>query len=86
MVSETIMNRIIPIADIFGSIEGLEDFLIQFKSKKRKKITDEDVEDLRKQLVEAKKKGEDSFAQRFEMFQAAISMTENKPKKQDNEG
>jgi len=86
MVSETIMNRIIPIVDIFSSIEGLEEFLEQFKSKKTKKITDEDVEDLRQQLLEAKKRGEDSFAQRFEMFMSAISVTEKKPKKQDKTG
>ena len=86
MVSETIMNRIIPIIDVFGNIEGLEEVLNQFKSKKTKKITDEDVEDLRQQLVEARKKGEDSFAQRFEMFETAISKTKNKVKKQDKTG
>ena len=80
------MNRIIPIVDVFGSVEGLEEFLVQFKSKKRKKITDEDVEDLRQQLLEAKKRGEDDFAKRFEMFMSAISVTENKPNKQDKTG
>ena len=82
-VSDTILYRINPIVDIFGSIEGLEEFLMQFKSKKIKKITDEDVEDLRKQLLEAKKRGEADFAQRFEMFMSAISVTENMPKKHD---
>ena len=87
MVSATIMNRIIPIVDIFSSIEGLEEFLVQFKSKKIKKITDEDVEALRQQLLEAKKRGEDDFTKRFEIFQDAISMmTKNKPKKQDKKG
>ena len=85
-VSETIMNRIIPIVDIFGSVEGLEEVLKQFKSKKTKKITDEDVENLRQQLLEAKKRGEDDFEQKFEMFMSAISVTENKPKKQDKTG
>ena len=87
MVSATIMNRIIPIVDIFSSIEGLEEFLVQFKSKKIKKITDEDVEALRQQLLEAKKRGEDDFTKRFEIFQDAISMMpKNKPKKQDKKG
>ena len=31
MVSETIMNRIIPIVDLFDSIEGLEEFLKKVK-------------------------------------------------------
>jgi len=86
MVSETIMNRIIPIVDIFSSIEGLEEFLEQFKSKKIKKITDEDIEELSKKLLEAKKRGEDDFEKRFEMFNEAISMTKNKPKKQEKTG
>jgi site-specific recombinase XerD len=81
-VSDTIMNRIIPIVDVFGSIEGLEEFLEQFKSKKIKKITDEDIEELRQQLLEAKKRGEDDFEQRWQMFEAAISKMNDKAKKQ----
>ena len=58
----------------------------QFKSKKTKKITDQDVEDLKQQLLEAKKRGEDSFAQRFEMFEAIISKMNNDAKKQYETG
>lgn len=66
-VSETIMNTIIPIADIFGSIEGLEEFLLQFKY--RKTIpTFEDLKDLRKQLVVAEKKRDEQSERDFERF------------------
>jgi len=65
MVSETIMNRIIPIVDLFDSIEGLEEFLKQFESKKTK-MTKKIQETLFKQLVEAGKKRDEHYRQRVE--------------------
>ena len=38
MISESITNRVIPIVDLFDSIEGLEEFLKQFKTKQTKAI------------------------------------------------
>ncbi len=58
MVSETIMNRIIPIVDLFGNIEGLEEFLKKYASKKTKK-TNELQEKWFNDLIKAEKKQEE---------------------------
>lgn len=59
MVSETIMNRIIPIVDLFGNIEGLEDFLKKYASKKTK-MTSKLQEKWLNDLIEAEKKKEEA--------------------------
>jgi len=59
MVSETIMNRIIPIVDLFGNIEGLEEFLKKYASEKTKK-TNELQEKWLNELREAQKKKEEA--------------------------
>ena len=59
MVSETIMKRIIPIVDLFGNIEGLEEFLKKYASKKTKK-TNELQEKWLNDLIEAQKKQEEA--------------------------
>ena len=66
-VSETIISRIIPIVDLFDSVEGLEEFLKQFKSKKTK-LSKKLKEDLTKQLQEAGKKREEHFKRKAEWF------------------
>ena len=58
MVSETIMNRIIPIVDLFGNIEGLEEFLKKYASEKTKK-TNELQEKWLNDLIKAQKKKEE---------------------------
>jgi len=84
-VSKTIMNTIIPIADIFGSIEGLEEFLLQFKH--RKTIpTFEDLQDLRKQLVEAEKKRDKQSERDFERFKRMFDEVGKKANSEDETG
>jgi hypothetical protein len=60
MVSETIMNRIIPIVDLFGNIEGLEEFLKKYASEKTKKT--KEIEE--KWLIEIVKAGKKRDAER----------------------
>ena len=85
MVSETIMNRIIPIVDIFGNFEGLEEFLLQFKY--RKTIpTFEDLEDLRKQLVDAEKKRDEQSERDYERFMRMFDEIEKESNDIDNSG
>jgi integrase len=85
MVSETIMNRIIPIVDLFDSIEGLEEFLKQFKSKKTK-MTTELEQKLAKELIEARKKREEHIARRAQWYLDALEKMEKESKEQDKTG
>jgi len=71
MVSETIMNRIIPIVDIFGTIEGLEDFLKQFRDKTTKN-TKETQEQWYNHIVEASKKKEEMYSKKLNDFLDSI--------------
>jgi len=64
MVSETIMNRIIPIVDLFDSIEGLEEFLKEFKSKHTKMNIEAEKEFLGK-LIKAGEKRNAKINRRF---------------------
>jgi integrase len=81
MVSDTILNRIIPIVDLFDSIEGLEEFLIQFKDKKTK-LNKKTKKDLTKQLVEAGKKREEHLDRKFKRF-TQFDEVEYSPKDKD---
>jgi len=83
-VSETIMNRIIPIVDIFGSVEGLEEFLKQFKSKNTKMLEVE--KELWKQLEEAQKKGEERITMRAEEILDFFARAKKECKNRDKKG
>ena len=75
MISDTILSRIIPIVDLFDSVEGLEDFLEQFKNKKTK-ITPESKKELIKQLKEAGKKREERIKRQKQEFQDFLTRIE----------
>ena len=85
MVSETIMSRIMPITTLFDSIEGLEEFLNQFKSKQLK-MTTEDKKKLTKQLIEAGKKRDEYIAQKLEFYTGGMKEARKKTKGQDKTG
>ena len=67
MVSETIMNRIIPIVDLFGTIEGLEEFL-QKEASKKQKLTEKRRERIRKKIEEAQKEKNEAQRKLLESF------------------
>ena len=85
MVSETIMSRIMPIVNLFDSIEGLEEFLKQFESKKTK-MSSKLKEDLTKQLEEAGKKRDEHIAKKFEFYTRGLERPRKKPKGQAKTG
>ena len=85
MISETIMSRIIPIVDLFDSVEGLEEFLMQFKSN-QPKMTNNLEQKLTKQLIEAGKKREEHIASKAQRFLDMAKRIEKESKSKDNTG
>jgi len=66
-VSETIMNRVMPIVDLFDSVEGLEDFLLKAKDKYQQIPSDAENE-LWKKIQQAQKKRKEENDPKFEFY------------------